>query len=60
MDCLKQKTKFRDVDEKQAKKHQGMWENRTPSEAAAFWEKEFSGGDAEHHDNDVFVPETNI
>lgn len=61
IDCLKQKTKFRDDDdEKQTKKHQGMWENRTPSEAAVFWEKEFSGGDAEHYDNDVIVPESNI
>lgn len=58
MDCLKQKTKFRD-DEKKVKKHQGMWENRTPAEAAVFWEKEFSGGDAEHDDH-VLVPERNI
>jgi len=58
MDCLKQKTRFKD-EERDARTHQGLWETRTPSEAAVFWEKEFSRRDA-GHDDDILVPERNM
>ncbi|KAL6782605.1 hypothetical protein ACKKBG_A07450 [Auxenochlorella protothecoides x Auxenochlorella symbiontica] len=46
INCMKQKTKFKDVDPEETSSHHPLWTLRTPEEAAAAWNAEFQPGTA--------------